>query len=81
MNGKNLLKAGLSERQIQAMLYIKEKGKITNKEYQKLTAASKRTATRELSQLAEKNLIEKVGTTGKGTGYVLKGAAKVTKEP
>lgn len=32
---QNLRKMGLNERQIKAVKYVKEKGKITNSEYQK----------------------------------------------
>lgn len=34
---------------------------------------SKRTATNDLQSLTQKELIEKIGTTGKGTSYVLRG--------
>ena len=68
---KNL---GLTERQIKAVFYVKEKGKITNKEYQVLNGVSKPTATRELKEIEEKEIFEKVGITGKGTFYCLKGS-------
>jgi len=35
-NAVDLGKLGLSERQIKAVLYVKEKGKITNSEYQEI---------------------------------------------
>jgi len=44
---------GLNDRQVKAVLYVKEKGKITNKEYQELNNVSKRTATNDLSELVE----------------------------
>jgi ATP-dependent DNA helicase RecG len=44
---------GLNERQIKAVLYVKEKGKITNKEYQEINQISKRTAVYELVELLE----------------------------
>ncbi len=71
-NKKELRKMGLNERQIKAVLYVKEMGKITNKEYQELTRVSKSTATRELSELIDKGLIIQKGVTGKGTYYILK---------
>jgi len=37
---ENLKKLGISERQIKAVMYVKEKGKITNKEYRELTGLS-----------------------------------------
>jgi len=63
---------GLNERQIKAVLWVKEKGHITNAEYQKVCQVSKRTASDDLSQLEVKGLLERVGTTGKGTHYRLK---------
>lgn len=62
---------GLNGRQIKAVLYVKEKGKITNKEYQELNHVSKPMATIELRNLVEKKIFEKAGTTGRGTEYGL----------
>ena len=69
---ENLRKMGLNERQIKAVLYVKEKGKISNKEYQENFGIKKRQATDDLKVLEEKGIFKKVGTTGKGTYYVLK---------
>lgn len=69
---KYLRKIGLNERQIKAVMYVKEKGKITNKEYQEINKISKPMATIELRDLVEKNLFVKIGSTGKGTEYELK---------
>lgn len=63
----------INERQIRAILFIKEHGSITNSAYQKLNSLGKSVSTTELIDLNEKQLIEKVGTTGRGTKYVLKG--------
>ncbi len=70
---ENLRKMGLNERQVRSVLYVKEKGKITNKEYQKLFELKKRQATDDLKAIEKKGLFERIGTTGKGTHYVLKG--------
>lgn len=35
----------LSERQIKAVIYVKENGRITNREYQELVSTTKKTAT------------------------------------
>ena len=67
-----LRKLGLNERQIKAVLYVKEKGSITNKEYQKLFGVSEATATRDLKELVKRGILEKIGVTGKGTYYKLK---------
>ena len=69
-----LRKLGLNERQIKAVLYVKEKGRIGNKEYQGLFGVSKPTASRELDSLVRKGILERVGVTGRGTYYVLKGS-------
>lgn len=61
----------INGRQVKAILYIKENGNITNTEYQKLNNLGKSVSTTELFDLSAKLLIEKVGTTGRGTQYVL----------
>ncbi len=61
----------LNERQIKAVFYVKEKGKITNKEYQSIAGTSKRTASRDLKELINKGIFKQIGATGKGTYYVL----------
>ncbi len=71
---ERLQSLGLNERQIKAVLYVKERGRITNREYQELTGISKRTATRDLDELLEKGVFERLGATGRGTQYVLKGS-------
>ena len=68
-----LAKLGLNERQMKAVKCVKEKGKITNNEYQEINKVSKRTATRDLSNLVEKQVLHQVGITGKGTVYIIKG--------
>ncbi len=66
---------GLNERQIQAMKYIKENGKITNTEYQSLCNISKATTTRDLAELVEKySLLKRTGGKGAGTHYSLIGS-------
>ena len=68
-----LKKLELSERQIKAVLFVKEKGKISNKEYQEICEVSKGTATKELRELIEKfNILERKGNVGAGTFYVIK---------
>ena len=67
----------LNERQIKAVMYVKQKGRITNKEYQRLTGISKPTATRELKNLVEVGILKQQGVTGKGTFYIfLKGSQR-----
>ncbi|MFV1951559.1 MAG: RNA-binding domain-containing protein [Nitrospinota bacterium] len=66
-----LHKLGLNERQIKAVMHVKEKGKITNKEYQDLTSVSKPMATIDLKVLVDRKIFEKLGITGRGTEYIL----------
>ncbi|MFH2056075.1 MAG: DeoR family transcriptional regulator, partial [bacterium] len=59
------------------MIHLKTAERIGNTEYQTLFGVAKRTAHRDLMELVEKGILEKVGTTGKGTVYMLrKGATK-----
>jgi len=67
-NAVDLGRLGLSERQIKAVLYTKEKGKITNSEYQIINSVSKPTATRDLSELTDTYKILK--NTGFGAGSI-----------
>ena len=66
-----LQKIGLKERQIKAVIYVKEKGRITNTDYQKLVNVSKPMATIDLKALVEKRIFMKLGVTGRGTEYVM----------
>ena len=66
-----LSKLGLNERQVKAVKYVKEKRRIANKEYQDLTRVSKPMATIDLKDLVRKKVFERVGTTGRGTEYIL----------
>jgi ATP-dependent DNA helicase RecG len=70
---ERLKEMGLNERQAKAIIYIKEKGKITNKEYQELNNIKKRQTSEDFAVLEDKGILEKIGTTGKGTYYILKG--------
>jgi ATP-dependent DNA helicase RecG len=72
---EQLTKLGLNERQLKAIEYVKEKGKITNKEYQELNGVSKVTAYRDLTELIEQyKLFERKGDVGAGTSYFLIGS-------
>jgi len=66
---------GLNDRQVKAVLYVKEKGSITNSIYQELCSVSKPTATRDLTELVDKwELLKKQGAAGAGIRYGLKGS-------
>jgi len=66
-----LAKLGLNDRQLKAVNFVKEKGKITNKEYQELNTTTERTASRDLSDLVEKQIIKSSGIKGAGAFYTL----------
>ena len=61
----------LNERQKKAVAYVKENGRITNKEYAELTVVNSRTALRDFIGLCHKEVFEKVGVTGRNTQYIL----------
>lgn len=65
---------GLNDRQVKAVLFAKDKGKITNSDYQTLNDISKRTSTTELTELADKfKVLIKTGTSGAGIYYKIVG--------
>jgi len=61
---------GLNERQVEAMLYAGEHGRISNREYQDLYGVSRETAKRDLRDLVDRELLTPVGR-GRGLYYVL----------
>ena len=65
----------LNKRQIKAVIYARDEGKITNKEYQEVAGVKERLATMELNDLVSKAILEKYGTTGRGTYYVCRNKA------
>ena len=70
---------GLNERQKHALTFLKTNRRITNTDYQKLTAVAKRTAHRDLLELILKGVLVRSGKTGKGTFYTL--AKRATNGP
>jgi ATP-dependent DNA helicase RecG len=68
----------LNERQRQAVGHAKVAGRINNAEYRNLTGISERTALRELRQLTDIGIFDKVGGTGQSAHYVIAKAKSVT---
>jgi ATP-dependent DNA helicase RecG len=62
---------GLSDRQTQAVLYIKENGHVTNSQYQRAFEVSDRTALRDLEDLVHRKVVVKIGEK-RSTRYILK---------
>ena len=71
LNEEDLRANGLNERQIKAVLYVKEKGQITNKEYQVINETNRRTALRDLDDLCKQGILERMGEL-KSTYYTIK---------
>lgn len=61
----------LNERQTLAIAYLKRHERISNLEYQALAKTTKKTATRDLSDLKARGLVEQRGERGPGVHYVL----------
>ena len=59
---EQLAKLGLNQRQMKAVLYVKEKGEITNKEYQQIN---------KISELVKHEILEQAGSFGAGSFYRL----------
>jgi ATP-dependent DNA helicase RecG len=62
----------LNERQRRALVFLQERGRITNREYRELGQVGHEIAHRELSELTSQGVIEKRGA-GRGTHYRLVG--------
>ena len=60
-----------NERQVNAVMYVKEKGEITNSKYQELTGVSRMTAFRDLQFIVKKKVFLMLGKVGRGTKYIL----------
>jgi ATP-dependent DNA helicase RecG len=69
---EQLTKSGLNERQVKAVLFVKVKGKITNKDYQQLNNCSRNTASNDLADLVKRGLFEPSKGKGAGAFYQLK---------
>ncbi len=61
----------LNERQVKAVLFVKEKGKISNKDYQTLNKCSRNTASNDLSELLNRDILISSGKRGAGSFYKL----------
>jgi len=62
---------GLNERQVKAVKHVREKGKLTNKEYREIFGVAERTARIDLSELFAKNIFKKAGKEGTKAEYFL----------
>ena len=71
-NEKYLQSLNLNDRQVKAVLFTKEKEKLTNSDCQTLNDVSRETATRDLKQLIDKQLIKPSGQKGAGAFLYVK---------
>jgi len=62
---------GLNNRQVKAVLLVKQNGRITNKEYQETFGVARMTATRDLTELVDKGILKSSETKGAGSYYEL----------
>ena len=67
----------LNDRQRKALAHIKQADRITNIEYQRITGTTKKTASRDLDDLIIKGVLQKIGSTGRGTYYVIAGKGDI----
>ena len=81
LTDKLLAGLNLNQRQRNTISHLKVSGRIGNPDYRRLFVVSKPTATRDLEELCALGVLAKVGSTGKGTYYVLnsKGLTKGSK--
>jgi len=66
-----LIKLGLNDRQVKAVLIVKDKNRITNKEFQDIFKVSRNTATRDLTELVKMQILKSSKTKGAGSYYEL----------
>ena len=68
---EHLQSLGLNDRQVKAVLFAKEKGKVTNSDYQTLNNVSKATATRDLTELINRQIVFLQGSGKRDIHYTL----------
>lgn len=69
-NEKYLFELGLNNRQVKAVLFVKNRGKITSSDYQEINKTSGRTASRDLEHLVTVSIFKRIGIK-KGSYYEL----------
>jgi predicted HTH transcriptional regulator len=72
-----LARMDINARQRAAVARVKTAGRISNAEYLRLAKVVKKTATRDLDDLVAKRVLVRIGTTGRGTHYVLAGKGDI----
>ncbi|WP_028296997.1 ATP-binding protein [Olivibacter sitiensis] len=70
-NEEYLIDLGLNERQVRAILYVKENSFITNSIYQKMNNTKQTLSSEELNELVDKGILKSSGLKGRGAKYVI----------
>jgi ATP-dependent DNA helicase RecG len=68
---ERLRRLGLIERQVKAVHFIRERGSISNAEYQSLTGVPRRTAARDLEQMEGRGVVTRSAQAGRSVRYAL----------
>jgi len=71
LTDKVLAGFNLNDRQTRMLALVKQLGRVTNRDLRQLAGVTDRTILRDLKDLLEKGLLEKVGVTGRATHYVI----------
>lgn len=71
LTAETLHQMGLNQRQFKAIGFLKQQGWISNADYQRITGAIKKTATRDLNDMQIRKIVERHGQRGPGVRYVL----------
>lgn len=67
---QDLIDAGMNDRQMKAMEYVRKHGEISNSEYREINDVSRATATNELAEIVEAGLLTATGE-GRARKYVI----------
>lgn len=70
-NEEYLLGLGLNERQVKAVIYVKEHNEITNSIYQNINNTKQTLSSQELAELVEIGILKYSGSKGRGAKYTL----------
>ena len=77
---QRLRRHSIKEGQLRALVFLEEHGRIANSEYQEIAGVKQRQASKDLTDLERRGMVVRVGSTGKGTYYVLPADAESSGE-
>ena len=70
-NEETLRKLGFNQKQIKAVMYVKQNDKITNKERQEINDCSRNTAANDLGDLIREPILKESGKKGAGSYHAI----------